>query len=158
MDFFKKKQIGDPKLEEARRVLKFHLASGTSKAVKSEIYDIPEEWTKFGDTENEWVNVTLPNDQDASACLFRVNEDDYVFPPHFHASVEQCYIITPEGKMRCVSKTQDKIIEYPNGIYFQKGEEHIVQFLNKGMIILCIWRPKFIKDIWAGDFLTENNN
>lgn len=153
-DIFKKKPIGDPELDKARKTLKYTLAHPNRIAIKQDIFDIPENWENFKDTLNEWVNVTLPNDQNASACLFRVNEENYVFPPHFHTSVEQCYIITEDGKMRCISKTQDKIVEFPNGIFFQKGEEHIVKFLTVGMIILCIWKPGFKKNSWEGNFIT----
>ena len=148
------------KIEEIKSELNFyiHLKRGKSSNILS--ISIPEFLEKFLDTEDKWVNLpNVDNNSKNSSCLYKAKKDS-VFDAHYHElHDEQILIINPKGKIRVITKKQDKVYKYPESCFFTKGEEHICYFLEDTDII-CVWNPPFDKkwEATLNDPILDNFN
>ena len=146
-----KKNIQE-KLSAARVSFELMVLSEGKGIVNVDIPEIPATRTKFLDTNDEWEKLTLPNEVNSSACIFYAKEGSS-FPPHRHEnSTEQMTIINVGGSCRIITNTRSFIANYPETVFFEKGEPHAVEWLTDTTTII-IWHPKFVDGGWSGDIV-----
>lgn len=134
-------------LEKARARVQFALLGKTS-VIK--ISEIPKTWSKFMNTEDLWVNIDFPEEEDTTACMY-IGEGEF----ELHKHDKQCKHITilnKEGHIRVQTKNYTKDIKFPDSVYFAPGEAHYIKFINKTKL-LCLWQPKMKG--WSGEFISK---
>lgn len=138
----------------ARTNLQLRMMSGLKGYNTVDIPEIPKEWSKFLDTEDEWCGFNLPSSENSTGCLYKAQSKS-VFDPHYHAkNKEHMTVMNPNGRMKVLVENYGTyIIEYPNSIAIPKGVVHAVIFETK-TVILIVWHPKFKKG-WDAKFKEE---
>jgi hypothetical protein len=136
-------------LKRVRSVFDFTIATKGRKVQKMEAPSIPKNWEKFGDSDDEWVEVVLPVTEDASCCIYKAKAGS-IFPAHFHDTTERLFIMNQKGKINIKTNSRNETIEFPNGAFFDSKESHLVKFLTDTEILI-IWSPKFERG-WEANF------
>lgn len=137
-------------LKEARNKIKYLLKTKGKGATNLVIDEIPQTWTKFLNTEDEWVELIIPESENASACIYKMKKGS-IFPAHYHQTIEQIIIINEGGKLEIYTPSKSEVINYPNGAHFNSEEPHYVEALEDSIMIV-LWHPKFEKG-WEGDWI-----
>lgn len=131
-------------LKRSRNSFELYLLSKGKGTIEVEIPEIPEIKQNFQDTTDEWVKVNLPEDINASSCIYYGKKGN-LFPPHKHNdSTEQLSILNPGGKMTVLTNTDKIVLKYPDSIFFEKGKPHAVIF-EEDTTFSIIWHPAFKK-------------
>lgn len=134
--------------------LRLRMMAGLKGFQEVEIPEIPKEWTKFLDTEDEWCGIVMPNSENSSACLFKGKEKS-VFDPHTHAKEKEHLTVMNEGGSFkiFIEDYGTYTVEYPDSIVVPAGVTHAVIF-NTNTVVSIIWHPKFKKG-WNAKFKEE---
>jgi hypothetical protein len=140
-------------LQKARAKFEIVKISGKSGVIDVAIPEIPLERTQFLDTTDEWQRVIMPNSTNTSACMFYAKKNNF-FGYHRHLeNTEQLVILNKGGKIKVVTENEVKIIEYPNSVFFDKREKHLVYWMED-TDALIIWHPEFTKG-WEAEIEIE---
>lgn len=136
-------------VEVARNKLKLALLGNTTSI---DIEEIPNIWSKFDNTNDEWIKLDFPESENTSACIYYGKKGSY-FPPHFHEkNIEHLTILNKYGNVEVITETYSKVIDFPNSICFDMGEIHAVKFIEDTKI-LCMWHPKMKG--WTAEIVEE---
>ncbi len=85
-------------MDKARAMTELILISKGESTKVVNIPEIPKVWSKFENTDNEWVNVDLPKEERSTSCLF-LGRKGYHFKRHVHKfSDEMMTVLNKEGK------------------------------------------------------------
>lgn len=139
-------------VQELRANVEFSLATKCQDAVAVDFEAIPSTWEKFGNSQDEWVKIELPDSENTTACLYKAKAGSY-FPPHFHKVHEDLIVLTPTGQLKSYTPKGNQIISYLQGVTYKPGEVHSIKFLTDCKC-LVLWHPKFEKG-WQGHFIEQ---
>lgn len=141
-------------LKKARLATMFVLKTLGQTAKEVVIDEIPEEWTRFPNTENEWWRRLKTIGDDKSGCSYKA-ENGGVFGHHVHNNNNET-IIVKEGAVKVYTPNYTRLIKKGEKFTIKKGVEHFCEFINhnqKGIILFdLVWTPAFIKG-WEANFI-----
>lgn len=140
MDLFKK----------VKAKLKFIKEFGFGKHEFVNVDEIPKKWDKFLNTENEWIKVSFPEEEEVLSCVF-FGKKGQVFQPHKHKFTEQCLVINKNGKVEVLTTEESKVISFGDAMVFPKEMVHAITFLEDTKL-LCLWHEKK-EEAWTGTFV-----
>lgn len=120
-------------IAKLRAELVYIFASKGNDATLVEIGEIPTEWEKFNNTDDEWVRCILPKSSNTSMCHYKAKKGS-LFPAHFHNVFENSLILNEKGKARVVTESYSKTISYMESVTFKPNENHLFEFLEDTLL------------------------
>lgn len=123
---------------------------------------IPKVWETFPNSKDKWIGVEMPEEENATACIYKAKAG-VIFKPHIHKNSDEHFTITNKGgKVEVVTDTEMYTVEFPNSVFIPRGVPHAVKFIT-GTNLFIAWHPRMNSEDWDGNFLGEedikkNNN
>jgi len=127
---------------------------GIKNVEEVSIIDIPSEWSKFYDTEDEWVRLPfLEKELGVTACLYRAKAGR-IFAAHIHRNTNET-IFVRSGGITIVTPKYTKVLGKYDAHTILKGVPHICYFDEYEDSLLEItwcppmkgWNASFVEDI-----------
>lgn len=137
----------------ARAKTQLILLSKGRRVENVSIPNIPQKMGKFLDTEDEWVEVHFPEEENTTNCLY-IGKEGSIFPPHIHKfSDEMLTVLNREGRVKIVTSKEITYLTYGQTYVFEAGLPHSVVFEKQSKVFIH-WHPHF-ENGWDAEFIEQ---
>lgn len=120
------------------------------------INEIPLEFEKFQNTNDEWAKVAFPSSENITSCVYKFTKFGD-FPKHKHSYDELIIVLDGSIKIQLYDNNNtlllDKIIIKNESFYIKPNVWHYIKSLSKKVKIICNWGTDY--EGWKASF--KNN-
>jgi len=117
--------------------------------------EIPDIESFFLDTQDTWVKVDFPYDNNVSACIYKGDKGSRLNPHIHEISNQHMVILNKKGKLKVITDTAITILGYPNAMVINAKTPHAIVF-EAYTEVLIMWHPKMEAEEWKATFIPRD--
>lgn len=143
-------------VEKARAKATLAVMSQGLKVPHLKVSEIPEIESFFLDTQDRWVKINFPYDNNVLACIYKGNKGSRLNPHIHEVSNQHMVILNKFGKLKVVTDTAITILKYPNAMIIGAKTPHAIVF-EEYTELLLMWHPKMEAEEWQATFIPREH-